>query len=76
MVNELLHYPLFANITVLHVLIVIGAAILIGAIGQQLNRKNRVRDEHLVQKRCNTCRWSGRVSKFDKRCPKCAKPIA
>jgi len=67
---------LFAGITVRQVVIGIAVLAAIGSVLGFLNKKKvGAPKEHLVEKRCNACRWKGSVSKFNTKCPKCSKPI-
>ncbi len=65
---------LFAGITLRQVLYVVGGLIVLGAVLNLLKKKPND-PQHLVQKRCNACRWTGQVSKFNTKCPKCGKAI-
>lgn len=58
--------------------IVVGlvALFLVGSILKVFNKDKAHVKEHQVQKTCPGCGWSGIVSKFHKKCPKCGGTIS
>ena len=70
---DFLYQEAFLGYSVLQV----GAAALLLVIVAVILRRlirSRPDDSHLVELAC-TCGWSGRVSKFNRTCPKCNKSI-
>lgn len=66
---------LFGGVTLKHALIVIAALAVAGPLLRAIGKKSPAEKEHLVEKRCSACNWSGKVSKFNTKCPKCTKPL-
>jgi rRNA maturation endonuclease Nob1 len=68
---ELMNTEVVAGLTVLHLTIAVIVLLLIG-IGVQSMRKEKPAGEDLmVRARCSGCGWTGKLSKHQRKCPRC-----
>ncbi len=68
---DLISTEVVAGLTVLHLLIALAVLLLIGIAAQSLRKSKLDGEELMRQVRCNGCGWTGKVSKHQRRCPRC-----
>jgi len=71
---DLLNKELFAGVTVLHLLLALIGLMLLLWLIDKIRGPRDDDDEINVAVRCG-CGWSGEVSKYARRCPKCGMAI-
>ncbi len=71
---EFLEQELVAGFTGMQVLIAVGALLVVVAVLKKVFGGKEETATHYVSGRC-PCGWSGKVSKFNRVCPKCTKPL-
>ena len=57
-------------------LIIVGVALLIAVFVLPRLFGRKPASSHLTPARCGSCGWTGSVSKFKPKCPKCASAIS
>jgi hypothetical protein len=72
---ETINYEVFAGITVLHLTIALVVVLLLLIGLQSLRKEATPGQEIFVKASCSGCGWRGKMSKYQRKCPKCGGEI-
>lgn len=73
--GSLLQTEVMHGFTLGHVALAVIVIAVLGGVARAFGRKAVVGGNHLVKKRCNSCGWTGEVSQYAPKCPKCTKAL-